>query len=79
MRTTAAAHLTELDALPATVDAPTAGRFWGLGRDASYRLVHSGTFPAPVHRLGARFVVTKSDLAAALGVPLQSSTPDNEF
>ncbi|HEY3546291.1 MAG TPA: hypothetical protein VGK17_09380 [Propionicimonas sp.] len=71
MRSIPAANLAELDALPATVDLPRAGRFWGIGRDASYRLAHSGQFPAKVHQLGARFVVTKADLAAALGVPLQ--------
>lgn len=77
MRSITAAHLAELDMLPATVDVPRAGRFWGIGRDASYRLAHSGQFPTPVHRVGARYVVTKADLASALGVPLRRSTPDD--
>ncbi|GEL95298.1 helix-turn-helix transcriptional regulator [Cellulomonas composti] len=78
MRSITAAHLAELDTLPATVDLPQAGRFWGIGRDAAYRLAHSGQFPAPVHRVGARYVVTKADLAAALGVPLRRSVADDE-
>jgi hypothetical protein len=76
MRNTTAADLAALDALPATIDAPTAGRFWGLGRDASYRLARSGEFPVRVLRLGGRLVVTKAALAEALGVPLTERSLD---
>lgn len=71
MRIVEASDLTELDSLPATIDLPRAGRFWGLGRDTSYRLARAGEFPVRVHRLGARYVVTKADLAAALGLRMR--------
>ena len=71
MRTVQASDLREFDSLPATIDLPRAGRFWGLGRDSCYRLARSGQFPVRVHRLGARYVVTKADLASALGVRMR--------
>jgi hypothetical protein len=32
---------------PVTVDVPTAGRCFGLGRDVSYELARTGGFPTP--------------------------------
>lgn len=52
-----------------TVDVPTAGRCWGLGRDASYRLARTGRFPVPVLELGGRLRVSRSSIMAALGIP----------
>lgn len=64
------ADLADLADLPASFDVVTAGRYFGLGRTASYRLARSNDFPVPVLRLGGRFVVTKAALCTALGVPL---------
>lgn len=50
-----------------TVDLPTAGSCFGLGRDASYNLARQGAFPCPVLRLGRRLVVTRAALLQALG------------
>jgi hypothetical protein len=56
----------ELLALPATVDVPTAGRFYGLGREASYGHARAGTFPVRVLRLGRLLRVRTADLIADL-------------
>lgn len=58
----------ELAALPVTVDVVTAGRAFGLGRDATYRMARLGRLPVPVLRMGRKMVVTKGALLAALGV-----------
>lgn len=58
----------EVRALPVVVDIVTAGRCWGLGRDASYRLARSGQFPVRVLTLGRRLVCTRADLLAGLGI-----------
>lgn len=62
---------------PVTVGVVDAGRCWGLGRDQSYDLARLGEFPVPVLRLGARLVVTRAALLAALGIadPDMSLTP----
>jgi hypothetical protein len=65
----------EVRALPATVDVPTAGRCFGLGRDASYQAARDGSFPVPVLRLGQRLRVTRSDLMAVLGISEPSRAP----
>lgn len=65
-----AAPIADLADLPATVDIPTAGRFFGLGKEASYELNTRGEFPVPVLRLGGRFRVVTAALANALGVDL---------
>lgn len=56
-------------ALPATVDVPTAARFFGLGRPAAYRACRDGTLPFEVVRVGKRLRVTRANLLHALGVP----------
>jgi predicted DNA-binding transcriptional regulator AlpA len=60
--------LDDIRAWPATVDVPTAGRAFGIGRDESYRLVHQGAFPVPVLKLGRYLRVTRSSVLAALGI-----------
>jgi hypothetical protein len=55
-------------ALPVTIDVPTAGKCWGLGRDGSYRAARDGTFPVPVLPIGWRLVVTRASLLTALGI-----------
>ncbi|MFF0122948.1 DNA-binding protein [Micromonospora arida] len=57
----------EVWAFPVTVDVPTAGRCFGIGRDLSYDLARQGAFPVPVLRLGRRLVVTRAALLRALG------------
>jgi hypothetical protein len=59
----------EIRKYKATVDVPTAGRCWGLGRDASYELARAGKFPVPVLKLGERLRVTRSAIMQALGIP----------
>lgn len=71
MRTIESSSIPDLDKLPATINLPAAGRFFGLGRDASYELHRRGEFPTPVLRLGKRLVVTKASLCAALGVDMR--------
>lgn len=57
----------EVRALPATVDLPTAGRAFGIGRGTAYELARAAEFPCPVLPLGRRFKVTKAALMRALG------------
>jgi hypothetical protein len=64
----------EIRRFRATVDVPTAGRCWGLGRDASYRLARTGRFPVPVLELGGRLRVARSSIMKALGIP-EAPTP----
>jgi hypothetical protein len=58
----------EVLALPATVDVPTAGRAFGLGRTRSYEFARTGQFPCKVLPFGAKYVVTRRGILDALGV-----------
>lgn len=64
----------ELATWPLTVDVPTAGRCFRLGREASYLAVRRDEFPVPVIRVGKRLVVVTAHLREALGV----GPPDGE-
>ncbi|MFG1892641.1 DNA-binding protein [Micromonospora zamorensis] len=64
----------DVRAFRVTVDLPTAGRCFGIGRDLSYSLARQGVFPVPVLRLGRRLVVTRAALLRALGEATE--TPD---
>lgn len=64
----------EVLALPVTVDVPTAGRCFGLGRRVSYQLAREGAFPVPVLQLGRSLRVTQASLLTALGIPKQEAT-----
>jgi len=64
----------ELDALPPTMDLPTAGRAFGVGRTMAYELARAGAFPCEVLPLGRRFKVTKANLFRALGRPVPAAT-----
>lgn len=57
----------ELDNLPVTVDVPTAGRAFGLGRSLSFELARRGDFPVRVIRCGRLLRVARADLVAGLG------------
>ncbi|WP_236831525.1 hypothetical protein [Blastococcus sp. KM273128] len=66
----------ELLALPATVDIPTAAKALSIGRTLAYQLARAGQFPVPVLRLGSRYRVPSSGLLAALGVaPAADAAP----
>lgn len=58
----------ELLELPASVDLPTAGRAFGLGRTRVYELVRKGEFPVRVVRLGNKYRVPTAELLTALGI-----------
>ena len=58
----------ELLALPATVDIPTAAQALSIGRTLAYQLARTGQFPVPVLRLGSRYRIVTSGLLAALGI-----------
>lgn len=68
MRITCVPTPDEIRSWPATVDVPTAGRAFGLGRDESYRLARVGGFPVPVLRLGRFLRVTRGALLNALEI-----------
>lgn len=66
----------EVRRLPVTVDIVTAGRCWGLGRNMSYRLARADRFPVPVLTLGARLIVTRASVLAALGIEDRAAEQD---
>lgn len=67
----------ELLALPLTVDVPTAGSFYGLGREASYGHAQAGTFPVRVLRLGRLLRVRTADLIADLAPDMREAAAPN--
>jgi predicted DNA-binding transcriptional regulator AlpA len=73
MTTASTLSLNEIQALPAVLDVPTAGRLLGLGRAAAYELARRGEFPTPVLRLGRQLRVPTAPLLQALG--LRSDAP----
>src|SRR5690242_12775126 len=58
----------EILAWPVTVDIPTAGRAWGMGRDQAYQLAREGRFPVPVLRIGRSLRVSRAAVLHALGI-----------
>jgi hypothetical protein len=66
-------NIEDLQALGATTDVVTAGKFLGISRNTAYRLARRGAFPLPLIRVGAQYRVPTAALIAALG--LQSSGP----
>lgn len=56
----------ELAALPAVVDLVTAGKAFGLGREASYQMAKADEFPCEVLTLGRFLRVRKADLMREL-------------
>ena len=57
----------DLEDLPPTVPLQVASRILGIGRDHSYELARSGTYPVRVLVSNGRFKVSKFDLLAYLG------------
>jgi hypothetical protein len=58
----------ELLALPATVDLPTAGRAFGIGRTKAHELARNGTFPCKVLRVGNSYRVGRAAILRCLGI-----------
>jgi hypothetical protein len=66
----------EIRAWPVTVDVPTAGRAFGVGRTESYRMARAGRFPVPVLRIGRSLRITRASVLTALGVADVRLAPD---
>jgi hypothetical protein len=66
----------EIRAWSVTVDVPTAGGAFGIGRGESYRLVREGRFPVPVLRIGRLLRVPRAAVLAALGITDRAGPPD---
>ncbi len=58
----------EVIALGVRTDLVTAASVLGIGRTVAHELARRGTFPVPVLRLGARYVVPVAPLLALLGL-----------
>ena len=58
----------EIRAWPVTIDVPSAGRAFGIGRDESYRLAREGRFPVQVLHLGRYLRVARASVLNALSV-----------
>lgn len=53
---------------PSTVDVPTGGSAFGIGRGLSYELARRGEFPVAVRHIGSRLRVVTADIIADLGI-----------
>lgn len=58
----------EIATWPVTVDVPTAGAAFGLGRAQSYELARRDEFPVPVLKLGHRYRVVTAHVRELLGI-----------
>lgn len=58
----------ELHALPVSVDLPTAGRAFGIGRTKAHELARRGEFPCRILRVGAKYRVPRAAIFEALGL-----------
>jgi hypothetical protein len=65
----------ELLALPATVDLPTAGKAFGIGRTKAHELARNGQFPCPVLRVGHTYRVGRAAILRALDIEDPALTP----
>jgi len=60
--------ITQLRAMPATVDLLTAARALGLGRTKAYELAKHGQFPCRVIRIGEIYRIPTAGLLELLGI-----------
>lgn len=60
--------LSELLAMPVTVDIGTAARALGLGRSTGYELARRGDFPCRVLHVGSSYRVPTAELLRLLGI-----------
>ncbi|MFD1547145.1 DNA-binding protein [Nonomuraea guangzhouensis] len=65
---TQALTIEELLDLPATVDLPTAGKAFGIGRTKAHELARNGTFPCRVLRIGSTYRVGRAAILRSLGI-----------
>lgn len=63
----------EVVALGVRTDLVTAASVLGIGRTVAHELARRGTFPVPVLRVGARYVVPVTPLLALLGITPQDA------
>jgi hypothetical protein len=61
-------RLDELLALPVTMDLPTAGRAFGMGRTKAHQLARAGDFPCEIMRVGRSYRVTRAAVLHTLGI-----------
>ena len=61
--------ITQLRAMPATVDLMTAASALGLGRTKAYELAKHGQFPCRVIRIGDIYRIPTAGLLELLGIP----------
>ncbi|MFG1995185.1 helix-turn-helix domain-containing protein [Actinoplanes sp. NPDC048988] len=57
-------------------DVETAASVLGIGRTTAYTLARSGEFPAPVIRVGRRYVVSVEGLLTVLGAIREADQPE---
>jgi hypothetical protein len=62
--------ITQLRAMPATVDLMTAARALGLGRTKAYELARRDQFPCRVIRIGDTYRIPTAGLLELLGIAL---------
>lgn len=67
----------EVRALGVRTDLSTAGSVLGVGRTAAYEMARTGTWPTPLLRLGARYVVPVAGLLGALGLQDQGTATNS--
>lgn len=66
--------LSELMAMPVTVDISTAARALGLGRSTAYELARRNEFPCRVLRVGSSYRVPTAELFRVLGIDIAQVT-----
>lgn len=66
--------LSELMAMPVTVDISTAARALGLGRSTAYELARRNEFPCRVLRVGSSYRVPTTELFRVLGIDIAQVT-----
>ena len=62
-------RLSDLQALPPTIDVETAAAILGIGRTLAYQLAKQDRFPCRVLRIGRRYLVPTAELVRLLGTP----------
>lgn len=60
--------ITEVMALPATVDLETGNRALGIGRTLGYSLAQRDAYPCRVVKVGTAYRVATADLRHVLGI-----------
>jgi predicted DNA-binding transcriptional regulator AlpA len=66
---------TQLRALPAVIDVPTAAAALGLSRTGAYELIRTGEWPTPVFRLGRLIRIPTAPILELLGIAAEASAP----